>query len=99
MIEFIDVIDSNQEEELLGTWTGTEGGIDVTYTFNDDRTGSLNNDVFTYELNTPQSGQIIIMFEDENKPPIILTILRLREGVMRYRRAKDNNIYTLTKKN
>ncbi len=99
VIEFIDVIDSNQEEELLGTWTGTEGGIDVTYTFNDDRTGSLNNDVFTYELNTPQSGQIIIMFEDENKPPIILTILRLREGVMRYRRAKDNNIYTLTKKN
>lgn len=99
VIDHIDVINYNQEEELVGIWSGTEGGTDVTYTFNDDGTGSLNNDVFTYELNTPQSGQIRIMFEDKNKSSIILTILRLSEGIIQYRRAKDNNIYTLTKKN
>lgn len=99
VIDYIDVIDDNQEEELVGIWSGTEGETDVIYTFNDDGTGSLNNDVFTYELNTPQSGQIMIMFEDKNKSPIILTILRLREGIIQYRRAKDNNIYTIKRKN
>ena len=99
VIEYIDVIDSNQEEELMGTWSGTEGETDVTYTFNEDKTGSLNGDAFIYELNKPQSGQIMIMFEDKNKSPLILTILRLREGIIQYHRAKDNNIYTLTKKN
>ncbi len=41
MLSFV-ACGSSKKSELLGSWTGNNGGYEVTFTFNEDGTGSMS---------------------------------------------------------
>lgn len=96
-IDIITYIDGSQETKLLGSWNDSGGGGEIKLVFNEDGSGSLNDDVFTYELNVPQSGQILLTFEDKEKSPLILTILRISEDNVQLRIGNEKIICILNK--
>lgn len=92
-------IDDYRSALLLGTWSGTEAGHEVSYTFNEDRTGTYVCDnaehSFTYQQNVPQAGRLIIAVADNTRK--VLTIVHVSETVMQYRLPNDSKLYTLNK--
>lgn len=81
-------ITSNEEENLIGTWQGSENGEDITYVFNEDNTGvvttkGVSND-FIYYVNKPQSGQIIIYLQNNNDAKTLF-IKKISNGIMHYK--------------
>lgn len=69
-------IDGNAAAELVGTWKGMLDGEEVTLAFDADGTGTLNNEEhFDYLLNNPQSGDLLLLFEDgETKVYAVLSV-------------------------
>ncbi len=89
-----------EQHELFGTWKGTEAGTEVSYTFNEDNCGSFANGAqtiaFQYEVNSPQSGQINIYF-DEDKGSKTLYVTQFNATTIKYRTAIDSEVYVIEK--
>lgn len=90
-------IDDYRSGLLIGTWTGKVNGEDVTLTFNEDETGEFNNVAFVYELNSPQSGDLVLKFGDGE--PMILRLLSVTEVELKLKdkRDKEQTVWTLTR--
>lgn len=62
--------------DITGTWNGTENGENVTYTFSDNSgtfaSGGTTTD-FTYKLNYPQTGYIVMSFNDNTVKALKVT--------------------------
>ncbi len=73
MYEFIDLSTPNKcngshggTYSLLGSWTGTIAGEEVSFTFAEDGKGTFNGIAFTYKCNSPTRGGIAIQLSDGN---------------------------------
>ena len=90
-------IDDYRSGLLIGTWTGKVNSEDVTLTFNEDGTGKFNEIAFGYELNNPQSGDLVLKFDDENT--IILRLLSVTEVELMLKNKRDESlaVWTLTR--
>lgn len=97
-IDIVEPIRETQYITLVGTWTGKDGEKDITLVFEADGTGSLCGVPFTYETNSPQSGQILLTFTDETKETLVLVVLHLSETALQYRMKSNSTIYSLTRK-
>jgi hypothetical protein len=61
------LIDVQHAILLAGTWLGEIEDEEVTLVFNDDgATGLYNGSQFSYSLNTPQSGDLLLVFDEED---------------------------------
>lgn len=58
------VVDDYKAQLLVGSWQGTVIAEAVTVSFSDDGTGQWQQLAFAYELNQPQSGDVVITFDD-----------------------------------
>lgn len=94
-ITTLTYIDSSKESLLYGTWKGEEDGVAVTYVFNEDKTGSLNGRPFTFKLNYPQSGKIVITFDNDEH--MTMSVVNLQESILQYRLDKSTTLYRLYK--
>lgn len=91
------------EVRLIGTWSGTEAGSAVTYKFNDDGTGRMRGGIsensseisFSYTLNSPQSGRILLQSDDGTIKA--LDVVNISESVFQYRLRGDKQLYTLNR--
>ncbi len=87
-----------EQHELTGSWVGQEDEQDVTYTFNEDGTGTLlisgQSIVFTYHINYPQSGCISLYFDAGNKAKT-LYVLRLSDDTMQYKTSLNGKFCVL----
>ena len=90
-------IDDYRSSLLIGTWMGKVNGEDVTLVFNEDETGEFNKVAFDYELNNPQSGDLVLKFD--NGEPMILRLLSVSEVELKLRdkRDKEQTVWTLTR--
>lgn len=90
-------IDSYRSGLLIGTWTGKVNGENVTLIFNEGKTGEFNKVGFVYELNNPQSGDLVLKFGDGE--PMILRLLSVSEVELKLRdkRDKEQTVWTLTR--
>lgn len=90
-------IDDNQGNLLIGTWTGKVNDTNVTLTFNEDETGEYNNRRFLYSINEPQSGELLLTFE--NNEAMILSVLSVTETELKLKdkRDKAQTVWILTK--
>lgn len=79
-------IDGPQKQKLVGTWVGEMEDGFVSLTFNDDdqQTGVLaqgeEERPFTYSLNTPQSGDVRLLFDNQNV--LILTVVSVSDTAL-----------------
>lgn len=93
-------IDNMIANRLIGTWRGTEEGQEISYTFNDDGEGEYTAEgishEFSYELNSPQSGQIAI-YEKNGASAKILQIINLTDNRLRYKVLGQDNANELSK--
>ena len=92
-------IDDMLSARLIGTWNGTEAGNNVTYTFKADGTGlmtdsSASETLFTYTLNDPQSGRIMLRSQN-NTDVKMLTVINISETVLQYRITGSTEMFTL----
>ncbi len=89
-----------EQYELFGTWKGSEAGKEVSYTFNEDYSGTFINEAqtltFKYEVNSPQSGQISIHF-DEDKGSKTLYVTYINDTTIRYRTAPESETFVMEK--
>ena len=90
-------IDDNHCNLLLGTWAGKLNGEDVTLTFNEDETGEFNKTAFVYELNNPQSGDLVLKFD--NSEDMVFRLLSVTEAELKLRDKRDENqtVWTLSR--
>lgn len=95
-----DYLPEEQADNLIGVWQGMENGKEVTYTFNDDETGSLETDgnvqPFAYSLNRPQSGEVLLQWTDDEGAKV-LKALQIRGEELQFHLANDRKTYVLTK--
>ena len=91
-------IEKEKEMNLIGIWTGKEGNEDVSYQFKEDGTGNFNGGhSFTYLVNQPQSGRIIIYFDEKDMETRILRIVNITETTLNYHLGNESTINTLNK--
>lgn len=69
-IEIGQIITTEKAGQLIGTWSGKMDDEDVILVFEEEGTGSMSKEgrnprTFTYESNTPQTGDLFIAFDDE----------------------------------
>lgn len=81
-------------ETLVGTWAGEMDGEQLTLTFEEDGTGSLTPEgesprPFDYELNAPQTGEILIRFEDG--ADLILQVQSLNDTTLKVMDKRDDS--------
>jgi len=94
-------INEEAEENLFGTWRGEIDGDIVELTFNDDdaHTGTYlidgHNHTFTYDLNTPQSGDVRLLLDDETT--VIFTIVSVNDTTLMIHKKGKQELYTLNK--
>lgn len=90
-------IDDNHGNLLLGTWAGKLNGEDVTLTFNEDETGEFNKTAFVYELNNPQSGDLVLKFD--NSEVVVFRLLSVTEAELKLRDKRDESqtVWTLNR--
>lgn len=50
---------------LIGEWKGIMSEEEITLTFAEDGSGQLGQRTFIYEQNTPQSGELLLTFDDD----------------------------------
>lgn len=92
------MIDGMHSNLFIGTWQGTVNDMEVTLTFNEDgMTGEYNGVPFTYSLNSPQSGDLLLMFEDSD--PIVLRVLSITTMKLELIDKHDTNhtVWALTR--
>jgi len=86
-------ITDQKADLLIGTWSGNMDDKEVILVLEEGETGSLTTDgqaprTFTYELNTPQTGELLIMFEDEGDN-LLLRVLSVNETTLRVINKRD----------
>ena len=92
-------IDENKKEDIIGTWIGEFDNDNVILTFNDDNeqtgTYTLGNNTrnFIYDLNTPQSGDISILLDDNHI--IVITLISVNDTELRIRMKGSQKEYIL----
>jgi hypothetical protein len=85
-------IDEAHAEMLLGTWRGVMNGNEVVLTFEENGKGSRNvenTETFSYELNQPQSGNLLLTFE-ESSETLILIVLSVTEQELKVMDKRDD---------
>ena len=86
---------------ITGTWIGEHDGESISLTFNNDEKHSgtyvVGNESrpFTYSINTPQSGDIRMLFDDETT--MVITIISVNDTTLKYRNKNDKQDYELNK--
>lgn len=97
-------IDDVLEARLIGTWSGTEAGANVTYVFNADGTGRMTGTSsapsptpFSYVLNSPQSGRILLQPDGDGGKTKVLSVVNISESVLQYRIPGGTALYTLNR--
>ena len=96
------VIDEEKTENLFGTWTGEVDGDMVTFTFNNDdnQTGTYivggKERSFTYKLNTPQSGDVSLLFDDQTV--FMFTIVSVSDTTLVIHKKGKSQQYTMNKR-
>lgn len=98
-----DYLFGEQRERLTGTWQGTDKDKkEVIYRFNDDETGTCEQEgrvrTFTYVMNSPQSGDIVLQWTDNNSTLVMKTVY-IGETEMSYSLADERKRYVLMKMN
>lgn len=90
-------IDDYHSGLLIGTWMGKVNGKDVTLIFNEGETGEFNKVAFVYELNNPQSGDLVLKFD--NGETMVLRLLSVTEVelMLKDKRDKKQTIWTFTR--
>lgn len=78
-----------------GSVVGVWGSDDIDLKFNDDNTGIYNGEKFTYEINTPQTGDVRMMFS--NNRYLIFTIIELTDSEIKIIFKQSDKIITLRK--
>lgn len=92
------IITVEKGETLVGTWAGEMDGEQLTLTFEEDGTGSLTPEgesprPFNYELNAPQTGEILIRFEDG--ADLILHVQALNSSTLKVVDKRDDSRTTI----
>ena len=83
------MIDDYHASLLIGTWQGKIGDEDVTLVFEEDNTGKYNEQPFDYLINEPQSGTLLLRFENnENK---LFRVLSLSENELKLMDKRDKS--------
>ena len=80
-------LSERQIELLVGTWNGTIDEESVSIIFGEDGTGEWNGAAFSYEVNAPQSGELLLTFENEETK--VLRVLSVTEGELKLKDKKD----------
>lgn len=65
-------IDDHKSNLLIGTWYGMDGDETITVSFSDNANGLWQGQAFTYELNTPQTGDLLLTFDDDLQRAFLL---------------------------
>lgn len=95
-----DYLPEEKTDNLIGVWQGTENGKEVTYTFNDDETGSLeaegNVRSFTFHLNQPQSGEVLLEWTDGDGA-MVLKALQISDVKLQYSLTGSPETYVLNR--
>ncbi len=99
-IEPGDFISNDREELIIGTWYGEMDGYNVTITFEEDGNGSSVQEEqtarsFQYELNKPQSGELIITY-DETIEQLLWRVLSVNETELKIVNKRDTTHKTVT---
>ena len=84
-------------QSLIGTWTGTLDSVQTVLTFENDSIGSLSQGMvkaFSYQLNTPQSGDAILSFADGTIRVFELSLQSLMTLTIRDKRTKETAVFT-----
>lgn len=87
-------ISESHQENLIGTWSGKLGGYVVTITFGEEEKGVFTSDEknaspFDYELNIPQTGEVLITFEDDTD--LVLLLRFIDESTLEIIDKRDKN--------
>lgn len=88
----------DEETSLIGTWSGDLNGKRTVLSFSNDGTGTYKQGelkTFKYQLNYPQSGDIVLYMDDETSQVYILYSLIDSELILKPK--KQNVYYTFTK--
>lgn len=91
-------IDSGGANYMVGTWQGMIGEKEVTLILKSDFTGSYDTSrTFKYELNTPQSGDLQLTFD--NGETSLFRVLSITENELKIedKRQKDSEVIVLEK--
>ena len=91
-------IDSGGANYMVGTWQGMIGEKEVTLILKSDFTGSYDTSrTFKYELNTPQSGDLQLTFD--NGETSLFRVLSVTENELKMedKRQKDSEVIVLEK--
>lgn len=70
-------IDETDADLLIGTWQGQIGDEALTLLFEEDGTGKYNDLTFHYEVNSPQTGELLLTFEDA--PSRVFQVISINE--------------------
>lgn len=94
-------IDTESLPQLYGTWKGNIDGVETEITFNEDDAHSgtylVNgeNKSFIYDLNTPQSGDIRLLFNDQSV--FIFSVVSITDTTLELRKKGNNSSFILNK--
>ena len=84
------LIDATYRDYLIGTWNGFWGEETLTLTFKEDGTGRYNEHGFRYEVNMPQTGDILLTFENDEQ--IVYRVISLTETELQ---LSDKKVYSI----
>ena len=90
-------INDVRAEMLIGTWQGTVDEELVTLVFEKGGTGKYNDLPFVYELNTPQSGSLLMTFEDGETQVYRVLAINESELSIKNKRKKDQPAVVMKK--
>ena len=80
-------IDKAHADLLIGAWKGIIGDEEVTIVFSEDGTGTYGERTFTYEVNKPQSGCLLLTFEGDET--LVLLVLSITETELKLKNRRD----------
>lgn len=82
-------------DALIGTWTGSVMGENVTITFTDKSTGIYDGTPFSYRVNSPLQGGISITMD--NGSTISFIVIEIESSAMTILTQSSKTKFTLTK--
>jgi len=88
-------ITEEQGSLLVGSWQGRDGEEACTATFAEDGTGTWQQRPFTYCLNNPQSGDLLLSFSDDNH--LILLVVSVTGDTLLLRNKRTGSLIQLSK--
>lgn len=90
-----------ERNELIGSWSGEFNEEPLTLVFEDSDKGTWEGSdkkirPFDYKLNVPQSGDLLLQFNDVEEPQILI-VVSIDPTTLVLRRKKDTTQYILYK--